>query len=46
VIGRAVVEMLRDSSIDNGAYLHAQPYLRQRLGDEKYRDVVNGGTGS
>ena len=46
VIGRAVVEILRDSSISNGAYLHAQPYLRQRLGDEKYGDVVNGGTGS
>lgn len=40
VIGRAVIEMLHDSSITNGAYLHAQPYLRRRLGDEKYEELT------
>lgn len=36
VVGRAVVEMLNDPTIPNGGYVHAQPYLRTRLGDDEY----------
>lgn len=46
VIGIAVVELLDDRSIASGTYVHAQPYLRERLGDEKYGELAANGRGS
>ncbi|MFZ9442439.1 MAG: SDR family NAD(P)-dependent oxidoreductase [Ilumatobacteraceae bacterium] len=46
VIGTAVAMLLTDPEVPNGAYVHAQAYLRERLGDEKYGELTNRGTGS
>ena len=41
VIGEAVVRLLSDPIIGNGAYVHAQEYLREAMGDENYRTFVD-----
>jgi NAD(P)-dependent dehydrogenase (short-subunit alcohol dehydrogenase family) len=41
VIGEAVVRLLRDPLIGNGAYVHAQEYLREAMGDENYQEFVD-----
>jgi 3-oxoacyl-[acyl-carrier protein] reductase len=40
VIGRAVATMIADPTITNGGYVHAQPYLRERLGDDEYEALL------
>lgn len=40
VIGEAVTHILRDPLIGNGAYVHAQEYLREVMGDENYEQFV------
>ena len=40
VIGRAVAAILADTSIPNGGYIHAQPYLRRHLGDDEYESFL------
>jgi NAD(P)-dependent dehydrogenase (short-subunit alcohol dehydrogenase family) len=41
VIGRAVIQLLRDPLIGNGAYVHAQEYLREALGDQEYERLLS-----
>jgi len=40
VVGEAVVRLLADPLIGNGAYVHAQPYLREALGDTLFEELV------
>lgn len=40
VIGEAVLRLLRDPLVGNGAYVHAQEYLREVMGDETYEQFV------
>jgi len=40
VIGRAVAVLLTDPDVPNGGYVHAQPYLRERLGDDEYEALL------
>lgn len=40
VVGEAVSRLLRDPLIGNGAYVHAQPYLREVLGDTLFEELV------
>ncbi len=40
VIGEAVTRLLRDPLVGNGAYVHAQEYLREAMGDETYEQFV------
>jgi len=40
VVGEAVTRLLRDPLIGNGAYVHAQPYLREVLGDTLFEELV------
>jgi len=40
VIGEAVLRLLRDPLVGNGAYVHAQEYLREVMGDENYEQFV------
>ena len=41
IIGRAVVQLLNDPLIGNGAYVHAQEYLREALGDLEYERLLS-----
>ena len=41
VVGRAVATILADPDVPNGGYVHAQPYLRQRLGDDEYEAFLD-----
>lgn len=40
VVGDACVRMLVDPLVGNGAYIHAQEYLREVLGDDEYETVT------
>jgi NAD(P)-dependent dehydrogenase (short-subunit alcohol dehydrogenase family) len=40
VVGEACVRMLVDPVVRNGAYVHAQDYLREIMGDLAYDDLV------
>lgn len=41
VIGKAVSRLLHDPLVGNGAYVHAQEYLREALGDEEYERILS-----
>ena len=41
VIGQAVSRLLHDPLIGNGAYVHAQEYLREALGDLEYERLLS-----
>lgn len=40
VVGDACVRMIVDPLVGNGAYVHAQDYLRERLGDDGYESFT------
>ena len=41
VIGRAVVQLLNDPLIGNGAYVHAQEYLCEALGEHEFERLLS-----
>jgi NAD(P)-dependent dehydrogenase (short-subunit alcohol dehydrogenase family) len=41
VIGIAISHLLQDPLIGNGAYVHAQQYLCEALGDEEYERLLS-----
>ena len=41
VIGVAISHLLHDPLIGNGAYVHAQQYLCEALGDEEYERLLS-----
>ena len=41
IIGRAVIQLLNDPLIGNGAYVHAQEYLCEALGDLEYERLLS-----
>ena len=41
IIGRAVVQLLNDSLVGNGAYVHAQEYLREALGELEFERLLS-----
>ena len=44
IIGSAVVRLLDDPLVGNGAYVHAQEYLRECLGDDEYQRLLSTST--
>jgi NAD(P)-dependent dehydrogenase (short-subunit alcohol dehydrogenase family) len=40
VIGTSVLRLLTDQAIENGAYIHAQQYLAEHLGEVAYQALL------
>ena len=41
IIGNAVTRSLSDPHIENGAYVHAQKYLREALGNQEFERILS-----
>jgi len=41
IIGNAVARLLSDPHIENGAYVHAQKYLREALGNQEFERLLS-----
>jgi NAD(P)-dependent dehydrogenase (short-subunit alcohol dehydrogenase family) len=41
IIGNAVARLLSDPHVENGAYVHAQKYLREALGNQEFERLLS-----
>jgi hypothetical protein len=41
IIGRAVVQLVSDPLVGNGAYVHAQEYLCEALGEHEFERLLS-----
>ena len=41
IIGNAVARLLSDPHVENGAYVHAQKYLREALGNQEFERILS-----